>query len=122
MPGRTISRNASGCWKRLKLDAACFFPRAMPSFSREAQVSWKRWSCSLSNSGSSVKGIIVPRIWKDLRLRLQQLGDVGHPRAVAVVLDHREDGPRGGAPRDFLHIVAQVFTVDLHPWIEGGIL
>ena len=59
---------------------------------------------------------------KDFRLRLQQLGDVGHPRAVAVVLDHREDGPRGGAPRDFLHIVAQVFTVDLHPWIEGGIL
>src|SRR6266566_3988364 len=57
MPGRTMSKKASGCWKRGKLEAACFLPRAIPSFSRAVQVWLKRRSCSLSKSGSSAKGI-----------------------------------------------------------------
>ena len=59
---------------------------------------------------------------EDFRLRLKELGNVGHAHAVAVIFDDREDGTRGGAAGNFLDIVAQVFAMNLHPRIERGIL
>jgi hypothetical protein len=58
---------------------------------------------------------------KDFCLRLEELGDVRHTHAVAVVLDHREDRTRSGTAENFLNIVAKVFAMNFHPGIEGSV-
>jgi len=45
--------------KKVKLDAALFFPREIASFQRAAQVSWQR-AAAQRQFGSSVKVIIAP--------------------------------------------------------------
>jgi len=56
---------------------------------------------------------------EDFRLRFEELGDVCDAHAVAVVFDDGEDGTRSGAAGNFLDVVAQIFTMNFHPGIEG---
>jgi len=58
---------------------------------------------------------------EDFPLRLEDLGDIGHAHAVAVIFDDGKDGTRSHTAGDFLDVMAQVFAVNLHPRIEGGI-
>jgi len=59
---------------------------------------------------------------EDFVSRLEEMCDVCDPCAVAVVLDHREDRASVDMTGNFLNIVAQIFAMDFHPGIEGGIL
>src|SRR5438132_1455803 len=58
---------------------------------------------------------------EDFPLRLEDLGDIGHAHAVAVIFDDGKNGTRSHTAGDFLDVMAQVFAVNLHPRIEGGI-
>ena len=54
------------------------------------------------------------------RERLEDLRDVDDTGAVAVVLDHRENGPTGTAVH-LSGVVPEVRRIDFNPWIEGRI-
>ena len=56
-----------------------------------------------------------------LWLWFEQLSDVGDAHSVAVVLDDRENRPRGHAAGNFTDVMAQVVAVDFDPRVERGI-
>src|SRR5256885_3158505 len=88
-----------------------------------AIVEWAENENRLANAGVAQRDSFVQLHdgeAEDFRLRLEDLGDIGHAHAVAVIFDDGKDGTRSHTAGGCLEGMAQVFAVNLHPRIGGG--
>src|SRR5436309_887933 len=107
MPGRTMSSDAAG--------DGVFEIAIVERAEKENRLA----NAGVAQSDSFVQ--LHDGETEDFPLRLEDLGDIGHAHAVAVIFDDGKDGTRSHTAGDFLDVMAQVFAVNLHPRIEGGI-